>query len=145
MDFDPGECFDDSEHYESRDEMAEDAYEEGYDDGQDDMESNDEEVEFDSLGNPIYLAIGASLGHEMAQGEVDERQIAEDILRRREGKQGKPVKVPLAQRHTAKGYVTPFGRWATKSNIDHGKNKDELEYTKEERLRIMESEGDWDG
>lgn len=134
MDFDPGECFDDNEHYE-----------EGDDDGQDDMESNDEEVEFDSLGNPIYLAIGASLGHEMAQGEVDERQIAENLLRHREEKQHKPTKIPLAERHTTKGHMTPFGRWATKANIDHKRTEDEIEYTKEERLQIMDSEGDWDG
>jgi len=134
MDFDPGELCDEN-------------YDEGYEDGQNDIEEPEttEEVEFDELGNPIYLAAAAGFGYHMATDELEERQLAEDILKRREGKQGKPVKVPLAQRHTTKGHMTPFGRWATKSNINHDRNKDDIEYTKEERLKIMDSEGDWDG
>jgi hypothetical protein len=79
--------------------------------------------------------------------ELEERQLAEDILKRREGKQDEPIKVPLSHRHTQKkkGHMTPFARWSTKANMDHTRSKDKIEYTIEERLRIMESEGDWDG
>jgi hypothetical protein len=133
MDFDPGECFDD------------DAYEEGYEQAEKDFEHSEEEVELDSMGNPVYLAAAAAFGFHMAQDEIDERQIAEDILKNKAKKVGEPAKIPLATRHTTKGHMTPFGRWATKSNINHDKNKDDIEYTKEERLKIMDSEGDWDG
>lgn len=130
MDFDPGELCD-----------------ENYDDGYENIEEPEttEEAEFDELGNPIYLAAAAGFGYHMATDELEERQLAEDILKRREGKQGKPTKIPLAQRHTTKGHMTPFARWATKANIDHKKTEDGVEYTKEERLQIMDSEGDWDG
>lgn len=127
MDFDPG------------------FHEEGFEDEQNDTEEPEETVEFDAMGNPIYLATAAGFGYEMAQGEIDERQIAEDILKDRAGKQEELIKVPLSHRHEKKGHMTPFARWATNANIDPARSKDEIEYTIKERLRIMESEGDWDG
>jgi len=71
---------------------------------------------------------------------LEERKIAEDILERREGKQDTPIKVPLAQRNETKGHMTPFGRWATKANIDHKRAEDEIEYTKEEQLQILKAQ-----
>lgn len=130
MDFDPGELYDES-------------YEEGFDEGYEQAEEDfveEPEVECDELGNPIYLAAAAGFGYHMAQDEMDERQLAEDILKRREGKQVKPVKVPLAHRNETKGYMTPFGRWATKANIDHKRTEDEIEYTKEEQLQIIKAQ-----
>ena len=135
MDFDPGELYD---------EGYEEGFDEGYEQAEEDL-TEEPEVEYDSNGNIIYGAAAAGFGYHMAQDELEERQLAEDILKRREGKQGEPTKVPLSQRHETKGYMTPFGRWATKANIDHKRTEDELEYTEEERLQIMDSEGDWDG
>jgi len=127
MDFDPG------------------FHEEMYDDDQEmyeeDFEQGEEEVELDSMGNPIFLAAAAGLGYEMAQGEIDERQLAEDILKDK-AKKVKPTKVPLADRHTAKGHMTPFGRWATKVNKGLTKSDSEIEYTKEERHQIYDAEGE---
>ena len=123
MGFDPGELYD-----------------EGFDDG---MEENiPEEVEYDDDGNPILLAAAAGFGYHMAEDELEERQIAENILKRKEA----PSKIPLSHRHKKTGgHMTPFARWATKVNLDHSKINDELEYTKEEQLQIFKSEGDWDG
>jgi hypothetical protein len=129
MDFDPGELHDDD-------------YEDGMEEN---MPDEEPDAEYDSAGNIVFAAAAAGFGYHMAQDELEERQIAENILKRREGKQYKPTKIPLAERHTTKGHMTPFGRWATKANIDHKRTEDEIEYTKEERLQIMDSEGDWDG
>lgn len=140
MDFDPGfheEMYDEDDLH--------DSYEEGLEDEQNDTEEPEETVEFDAMGNPIYIAVGVGFGYEMAQREIDERQIAEDILKNRAREQEEPIKVPLSRRHEKKGHMTPFARWATNANIDPAGSKDEIDYTIEERLRIMESEGDWDG
>jgi len=142
MDFDPGELYDDS--YENPDEMAEDNYEEGFEDGQDEEEPVEEETELDSMGNPIFLAAAAGFGHQMGQEELDERQIAENILKNKT-RRIDPVKVPLARRKEDKGHMTPFARWSTKANLDHKRTEDEIEYTKEEQIQIFKSEGDWDG
>lgn len=135
MDFDPG--------------FHEEIYDEGFDDGQEmyeeNLEQSEEEVELDSMGNPIFLAAAGGFGYHMAQGEIDERQIAENILKNKARKVEVPVKVPLSHRHNQKGHMTPFGRWSTRVNMDHSKINDEIEYTIEERLQIMDSEGDWDG
>ena len=126
MNFDPGELYDDD-----------------YDDiGE---PETTEEVEFDELGNPVYLATAAGFGYHMIADELEERQLAENILKRREGKKDKPAKVPLADRHTTRGNMTPFARWATKANLDHKNAGDDIEYTKEERHQIYDAEGDWDG
>jgi len=111
-------------------------------DSQDEIE---EEVELDSMGNPIFLAAAGGFGYEMAQGEIDERQIAENILKNK-ARKVESVKVPLSHRHNQKkrGYMTPFGRWVGKVNKGLIKSEDEIEYTIEERLQIMDSEGDWD-
>ena len=131
MDFDPGEL-----------------YEEGFDDGQEmceeNLEHSEEEVELDSMGNPVFLAAAAGFGYEMARGEIDERQIAENILKNK-AKKVEPAKVPLADRHTVKGHMTPFGRWVDKVNKGLIKRDSELEYTKEEMYLIHDAEGDWDG
>ncbi len=114
MDFDPGELY-------------EEGYEDGHEEAEEDLESAEEEVEFDAMGNPIYLAAVAGFAYQMAQGEIDERQIAEDILKNKAGKV-EPVKVPLAHRHTQKkkGHMTPFGRWSTKVNTDHSWVNDKI-------------------
>ena len=82
---------------------------------------------------------------DMVEESLEERKIAENILKRREGKKDKPAKVPLADRHTTRGNMTPFARWATKANLDHKNAGDDIEYTKEERHQIYDAEGDWDG
>jgi len=133
MDFDPGELYD---------EGYEDGHDEGYETAEEDMEDQEETVELDDDGNPIFLAAAAGFGYHMAQDELEERQIAEDILKRKET----VVKVPLSHRHKKiRGHMTPFARWSTKVNLDHKKINDDLEYTKEEQLQIFKSEGDWDG
>jgi len=127
MDFDPG------------------FHEEMYDEHlQEDMEPPEDEIEFDDLGNPTYLAVATSFGYEMAQEEIDERQLAEDILKDRSRKERKqnPVKIPLSDRHKTKGYMTPFARWATKVNINPKNTSDEIEYTLEEQLQIIRAEGE---
>jgi hypothetical protein len=141
MDFDPGELYDDS--YENFDEIAEDNYEEGFEDGQEEVDDmqQEPEVEYDDDGNVIAVVAAAGFGYHMATDEIDERQLAEDVLARREGKT-EPVKIPLAKRHEAKGHMTPFGRWATRANLDHKRTEDEIEYTKEEQLEILRAEGD---
>jgi len=123
-----------------------------YDNDSGDYQDIDDEPqveEFDEYGNPIYMAMAAGFGYHMAQDELEERQIAEDILKRQEEKLEAPVKIPLASRHVQnKGKMTPFGRWATKVNHDLSKLDTEIEYTVEERLAILEIEGgenDWDG
>lgn len=130
MDFDPG------------------FHEEMYDDGQEmyeeDLEHSEEEMELDSLGNPIFLATAAGFGRQMGKDSLEERQIAERILRDREGK-GDPVKIPLADRGGQKKvqrYTTPFGRWARKVNEDPTRRDEDIEYTKEEQLKILKAEGD---
>jgi len=139
MDFDPGELYDEDDLH--------DSYEEGCEDGQIEFDPElDAEVEYDDDGNLMpLLATAAGFGYHMATDELEERKLAESILKRKEGKQGEPIKVPLARRKETKGHMTPFGRWATRANIDHKKTEDELEYTKEEQLQILKSEGDWDG
>lgn len=133
MDFDPG--------------FHEEMYDEGYDDGQEEAEEDtpddaEETIEHDGMGNAVYLASAAGFGYHMALDEIEERKLAEDILRRREGKPGKPVKVPLARRHEVKGHTTPFGRWAAKVAHDPKRREDELEYTKEEQDQILKAEGE---
>ncbi len=115
-------------------------HEEMYD--EDFEEAEEPEVEYDELGNPILIAAAAGFGYHMATDEIEERQLVEDILRRRDKKQGDPIKVPLAHRHTTKGYVTPFGRWATKANQDPSKAKEDIQYTMEEQLQIIRAEGE---
>ena len=137
MDFDPGfheEMYDEDDLH--------DSYEEGYENGQDDMEPTEEEVEFDAMGNPIHLVAAIGFGYEMAKGEIDERQIAEDILKDKARRINEPLKVPLATRHTAKGHMTPFGRWATKANLDPSRRDEEIEYTLEEQLQMVRAEGE---
>ena len=127
MDFDPGELYD-----------------EGYEDG---MEENmpEETEEYDDDGNLIPLVVATSFGYHMASEEIEERKLAEGILKRKEGRQDEPIKVPLARRKEDKGHMTPFARWSTKANLDHKRTEDDIEYTKEEQAQIFKSEGDWDG
>lgn len=111
--------------------------------GDDDLGSdNRDNVEYDDLGNPIFIATAAGFGHHMATDELEERELAESILKRRAEKQGKPVKVPLAHRRRKKGYVTPFGRWATMVNKDPSRTKEGIPYTMEEQLQIIRAQGD---
>ena len=122
MDFDPG--------------FHEEMYDEDID------KDNEPEVEYDEFGNVIAVATAAGFGYYMAKDELEERKLAEDILKQREGKQEDPVKVPLAHRHTTKGEITPFGRWATRANQDPSKAKEEIQYTKEEQLQIIKAQAD---
>jgi len=127
MDFDPGMFTDDD---------MQDSYEEGYEDAE---ATHSDLVETDELGNPVLLAAAAGFGYHMAQDGLEEREIAEEILKKREGK---PEKIPLAKRHETKGYMTPFARWATKVNINPAKSGDAIEYTKEEQLQIIKEQGE---
>jgi hypothetical protein len=136
MDFDPGfheEMYDEGDLH--------DSYKEEYEVSQDEEEPAEEETEFDSMGNPIFLTAAVILGRQMAEEEIDERRLAENILKNRT-KGIEPIKVPLAKRHEVKGHMTPFGRWATKANLDPSKAKDELEYTLEEQLQMIRAEGE---
>ena len=127
MDFDPG--------------FHEEMYDEGYEDEPNEQEESTEpEAEYDSMGNPILLAAAAGFGHQMGKEDLDEREVAEGILKERKGKQGEPVKVPLASRNEVKGHMTPFGRWATKVNKGRAKTDTPIEYTKEEQLQILNAE-----
>ena len=112
MDFDPGEL-----------------YEEGYEDGQEDNEPQEEMVEYDEMGNPIYLAAAAGFGYHMASDDLDERVLAEELLNNRDKKDKR------------QGYMTPFGRWATMVNQDPSRRNEPIEYTLEEQLKIIEDEG----
>jgi len=134
MDFDPGELYD---------EGYEDGYDEGYEAIEEDTEDQEDSVELDAMGSPVYLAAAAGFGYHMAQDELNERQLAENIIKRKET----PIKVALSHRHekTGGGHMTPFARWSTKVNLDRTKINDEIEYTLEEKLQIFKSEGDWDG
>jgi len=127
-------------------ESFEDGYDEGFEDG---FGEEDQQVEeFDEDGNPVYMATAAGFGYHMAQDEIEERQIAEEILRRKEGKPDTPTKIPLASRHETKGKMTPFGRWATRVNHDPARREKEIEYTLEVQLVILDAHGgkdDWDG
>jgi len=128
------------------DDAMDDFYGESFEDG---LEEEDRQVEeFDEDGNPVYMATAVGFGYHMAQDEIEERKIAEGILRRKEGKPDTPTKIPLANRHEVKGKMTPFGRWATAVNHDLSRLNEDIEYTVEERLAILEIEGgedDWDG
>lgn len=143
MDFDPGECYDDSEHYESHDEMAEDSYEAGFDDSTAEFpEAEDTSVvETDEFGSPVYLAAAAGFGYHMSEEDIEERQIAEGILKKKEREHKEPIKVPLAQRHEHKGYSSPFDRWARRASMAPKDRNAEMEYTLEEQLAIIEAEG----
>ena len=135
MDFDPGETYDDG-------------YMDGLDDSMLDNPDHDggDNVEFDDVGNPTYLASAAGFGYHMASDELDERKIAEDLLKERDEINDEPEKLPLSSRHELgekkKGYVTPFGKWATKANLDPKNIPDEIEYTKEEQLEILAAQVD---
>jgi len=129
MNFDPGETYDD-----------------GYVDGMDDSSLHAEDnVEYDELGNPIYLTSAIGFGYHMASDELDERKIAEDLLKDKDD-DNEIEKLPLSSRHNIgkkkKGYMTPFGRWATKANQDPDNIPDEIEYTKEEQLEILAAQID---
>lgn len=132
MDFDPGFFSEDDMH---------DSYEEGYEDGHESDAEDDDVVETDELGNPIYLAAAAGFGYHMAQDEIEERRLAEEILKKREGKKDEPVKVPLKTRHAGpKG--TPFQRWAARVNQDPKSTKEPLTYTEEEQNIILKHEAE---
>ena len=127
MDFDPGELHDDS-------------YDDGYADGEESNEpieeSQEDHVDFDEFGIPIAIATAAGFGYHMAQDEQAEQGQADTEFEQ------EPILIPLAQRRNKKGYVSPFGRWATKANRDPSKANDEIEYTKEEQLAIIKAEGE---
>jgi len=127
MDFDPGELYDDN-------------FEDGMEDNIPEENLDEQETEYDSMGNPIFIAAVAGFGYQMGQEDLDERKVAEEILKHREDKQDKPIKIPLASRNETKGYITPFGRWASKVNQDPSKRNDPIEYTKEEQLQILNAE-----
>lgn len=142
MDIDPGEI-----GWHDDDDMG-DAYGEGFEEGMD--ESGDEEQselnpDDGSEFGPADLGVAAGFGYHMAQDEIEERKIAEDILKKRDKNQGKPVAVPLWKRNEVKkkGKTTPFGRWATKVNQDPANaDKVEMTYTKEEQLQMIRAEGE---
>jgi hypothetical protein len=147
MGFDPGELFDEY------DEDGGEGYEEGYDgghvDGYEEGFDNGEEAELSSDDGPDFdavdMATAAGFGYHMSQDEINERRIAEEILRKRDKAQGKPVAVPLWERHgtESKGKTTPFGRWAAKVNQDPSlRDKLKIEYTKEEQLKMIRAEGE---
>ena len=134
MDFDPG----------FHEEMYDEGFDDGYEEAEEDLADDRTELEHDDDGNVIGLATGAAVaagfGYHMANDEIDERKLSEEILRKKEGKQGEPVKVPLANRNEVKGVVTPFGRWASKVNKGYVKTDSPIEYTKEEQLQILNAE-----
>jgi hypothetical protein len=115
-------------------------YDEDFDDSglEDDVRGLEEDTE-DEFGPRIASAVG--LGYHMAQDDINERLIAEDILQERNGKADE-IKIPLHKRHEeGKGTMTPFGRWATRVN-NGGDTNAPLEYTKEEQLKIIRAEGE---
>jgi len=123
MDFDPG-------FFSDYDDISDEDHE--YDDG---------EIEYDALGNPIYLASAAGFGYHMSEDEIEEREIAAKILKERENKKREPVKVPLSKRHDDNTkHMTPFGRWADKVARDPSRRNEEIEYTLEEKLEILKAE-----
>lgn len=123
----------------------------GYDGDFEDRQESEEDQqveEFDADGSPVYMATAAAFGYHMAQDEIEEREIAEDILRRKEKEYDTSTKIPLASRHETKGKMTPFGRWATMVNNDPSRLDTKIKYTPEEQLVILDAEGgkdDWDG
>jgi hypothetical protein len=129
----------------------EEMYEEGYEDGCDETEAAlgeeydpepDEDSESNGLGTLIGYATAAGLGYQMAKDEIDERKLAENILKNRTLKVAEPIKIPLSARHKTKGHKTPFARWSTRANIDPKTKDEELEYTMEEQLQIIRAEGE---
>lgn len=98
-------------------------------------------MDFDP-GEMFFIGAAGGLGYEMAEDEIEEREIAEDILRRRDEKNYEQVKLPLASRHEVRGKMTPFGRWATEVNKNPNKRDMDIPYTKEEQLAIIRSEGE---
>ena len=123
--------------------MHGDDYFMGGDDGFDPENRDVDQIEFDDMGNPIYLATAAGFGAMMAEEEIlEERELAERILNEREGKQDELIKIPLSHRRRKKGHMTPFARWATKVNQDPDRRDEEIEYTMEEWIKIMRTEID---
>ena len=128
MDFDPGEIY-------------EEGYDEGFADNEPVEENSEEKVEYDSLGNPIFLAAAGAFGYHMAEDSLEEREIAEDLLKKRERRPEEPIKVPLSSRHaTTSDKRTPFLRWAEKVNKDPDRREESIDYTLEEQLQIIDSE-----
>jgi hypothetical protein len=125
MDFDPGMFQDDD-------------YDGDFDDGSGLDDSP--EVEYDDLGNPIFLAAAAGFGAHMMEDEIDEREIAKDILSRKD-EDPEPEKIPLRSRHPASPIKAgPFERWVIDVQAGRKKITDPIEYTKEEAKQIMDAE-----
>jgi len=144
MDFDPGF------HEEMYDEIAEDNYEEGYEDAQVEMEETmepaEEEGDLGGLGNPYWWTTAALFGYQMGQDKdrIDERQLASDILERRENNV-EPEKVSLKTRHKIKGgEVSPARRAMLAVASGRKTTKDPIEYTDAEKKAILEYEGESD-
>jgi hypothetical protein len=143
--------FMDSDYMEDAIEEHTDDPEDTDSDGLDDfIESIDDDVtnsiaeEFDDdYGGPIILAGTAGFGHHMAEDELEERKIAERLLKKKD--KLKVKKVPLLSRNDEakqkrKGHVSPFGRWSTKANIDPNTAKEKIEYSKKEQREIIRGE-----
>lgn len=74
---------------------------------------------------------------------LDEREIAEDILKRMEKEEKAPRKISLKARHRAKGSkLSPSVRWMY--DVASGKKsiKDPVELTEEEQRAILKYEGE---
>lgn len=150
MNFDPGE-HGWAEEYENTDEMAEDNYEEGFKDGQNEAEeeaaaeSIAEEDDHSGLDHPFGIAAAAGIGYEMAQREIDERQIAENILKNRTRKVNEFLKVSLKTRHVKRGgQVSPARRWMSQVCTGQKTTRDPVDYTEEEKREILNFESETD-
>ncbi len=152
MDFDPG-MFSDDEFEDTRDDAAEGTYDEGYEEGYDAKEDelNEELTQeetpdvLDSEYDATALAAAAGFGYHMASDELEERRIAEDILRRRNPpKTGKVQRVSLKNRKASKFKGSPAKRWMYEVATGQKKAKDPVEYTDEEKAAILRYEGEHD-
>jgi hypothetical protein len=119
--------------------------------GDDDFgfENRDCEIPDDDsmLEDVISAATAAGFGYHMAQDEMNERELAEEILRRKEEEReaNKPTKVPLWTRHKVKGSKgSPALRAMYKVATGERTTKDPIEYTEEEQRQILDFEGEHD-
>jgi hypothetical protein len=73
----------------------------------------------------------------MAQDEIEERKLAEDLLREKEEK---IEKIPLHARHSSIKGGSPFERWARDVQAGRKTMDDPLEFTPEEEDKILAKE-----
>lgn len=112
----------------------------------DDNEPRQEEMDtvLDGERDAAAAAVAAGFGYHLASDSLEERKIAEDILKRKEEGAGKIEKIPLKKRKGVAIKGSPAKRWMFEVATGQKSTKDPVEYTEEEKKQILQHEGEHD-